>query len=973
MLACSGGTHRSCSSECHPTFAKGLLVPVLLLLAGATQCSSERFIGPDAVAGVTVAPDSATLRFVGDTVRFRATARTAAGDTVPDVTFAWASSEPNVAHVSATGLVTAVVDTGRATVTATAPGGAADTAWVVVLPALPGSVAVSPVGVSLSGVGSSASLLAEYRNGQGQVVSGKTLTWASLNPAVATVSGAGVVTAVAPGQATIRAVTDGVSGYALATVETDDTPAVQIFAPMASGTTALLYAVWGTSVTNVYAVGSGGAILHFNGSSWASMASGTTSNLYAVWGSSATDVFAVGFGGTILHYDGSHWASMASGSSGPLNGVWGASPADVYAVGYQSGTGAALLRWDGTAWSSRGSPTSQELRAIWGSSPLDFYMVGGGGFSNDATLLHSDGTNWSTVATGWPAFSGVWGASSAAVFAVGAVPQIHGSSTPLAMRWDGAQWHTDSLPSTPSGVWGTSSGNVYAVGNGGSILRWNGARWNGGAAPVGAKNLTGVWGASAADVFVVGAGGTILRSVQGGTIEVTPAGATVPVQDSTQLTATVRDGTGATVSGVAMAWTSSDSSVALPRSTGVVVGRRAGTAQITATAQGGVSASAAVTVSADVAVTPDGATLTGIGASTTLQPVCGASGPCSGTVAWASLNPAVATVDGAGVVTAAAAGQSTISASVGGHTAYALVTVAVPEAAPVTSWTAMASGTTVYLNAVWGASATDVNAVGGSAILHYDGSAWSWGPSLVGGQTLTGIWGASASDIYAVGLGIDIWTYIHTHYTCLSRSNGSVWTSGGCIQKVPYFGTPATEQVWGASPRDVFFGNGGGAVLVFDGVGWANTQGGPAQDPGLWGTSATNVYAVNAGGWILRYDGSSWSPMTGNAGSGSRWAVWGSSPTDVFAVGWSGQIVHYDGSAWAPMVSGTTQDLWGVWGASAANVYAVGAGGTILHYDGSGWSPMTSGTTADLWGIWGTTPTTVFVVGSGGTILRGTP
>jgi hypothetical protein len=40
------------------------------------------------------------------------------------------------------------------------------------------------------------------------------------------------------------------------------------------------------------------------------MSSGTTERLYGVWGSSGSDVFAVGHNGTILHYGGppaTHW------------------------------------------------------------------------------------------------------------------------------------------------------------------------------------------------------------------------------------------------------------------------------------------------------------------------------------------------------------------------------------------------------------------------------------------------------------------------------------------------------------------------------------------------------------------------------------------------------------------------------------------------------------------------------------------
>ena len=46
---------------------------------------------------------------------------------------------------------------------------------------------------------------------------------------------------------------------------------------------------------------------------WSFMDTGVTNALNGVWGSSATDVFAVGTLGTILHYDGktkSAWTAM---------------------------------------------------------------------------------------------------------------------------------------------------------------------------------------------------------------------------------------------------------------------------------------------------------------------------------------------------------------------------------------------------------------------------------------------------------------------------------------------------------------------------------------------------------------------------------------------------------------------------------------------------------------------------------------
>ena len=85
-------------------------------------------------------------------------------------------------------------------------------------------------------------------------------------------------------------------------------------------------------------------VLHYNGSSWSSLTSGAASaNLSSVWGSSGSDVFAVGDGGTILHYNGTSWSPMTSGTSENLYRVWGSSGSDVFAVG-GSGT---ILHYNG--------------------------------------------------------------------------------------------------------------------------------------------------------------------------------------------------------------------------------------------------------------------------------------------------------------------------------------------------------------------------------------------------------------------------------------------------------------------------------------------------------------------------------------------------------------------------------------------------------------------------------------------------
>ena len=58
----------------------------------------------------------------------------------------------------------------------------------------------------------------------------------------------------------------------------------------------------GTDPNNVWAVGSGGKILKWNGSAWSAQTSGTTEFLNKVWGTDANNIWAVGDNGTILKW-----------------------------------------------------------------------------------------------------------------------------------------------------------------------------------------------------------------------------------------------------------------------------------------------------------------------------------------------------------------------------------------------------------------------------------------------------------------------------------------------------------------------------------------------------------------------------------------------------------------------------------------------------------------------------------------------
>ena len=172
---------------------------------------------PAPVTSVSLSPSTAALS-VGQTAQLSATLRDASGNTLTGRTITWSSSNTAVATVTQAGAVTGVAS-GSATITATSEG-VSGTAAVTVAAAAPvpvASVTVTPASASLT-TGQGTQLQATLRDANGNILTGRTITWTSSNAAVATVSASGYVTSVAPGSATITATSGGVSGSAAISV-----------------------------------------------------------------------------------------------------------------------------------------------------------------------------------------------------------------------------------------------------------------------------------------------------------------------------------------------------------------------------------------------------------------------------------------------------------------------------------------------------------------------------------------------------------------------------------------------------------------------------------------------------------------------------------------------------------------------------------------------------------------------------------
>ena len=213
-------------------------------------------------------------------------------------------------------------------------------------------------------------------------------------------------------------------------------------------------------------------------------------------------------------------------------------------------------------------------------------------------------------------------------------------------------------------------------------------------ATVTGSGLVTAAGAGSATITATSEGKQASASITGSTVPVatvgvSPASANVAVGGTQQLSAVTRDSAGTTLTGRVVTWTSSNTTVATVSASGLVTGRAAGAATITATSEG-KTATSAITVFvvpvATVTVSPVSATIA-VGATRQLAAVTkdSAGNTLTGrVVTWTSNNTTVATVSASGLVTAPVAGSATITATSEGKTGTAAITVIVVPVATVT-------------------------------------------------------------------------------------------------------------------------------------------------------------------------------------------------------------------------------------------------------------------------------------------------
>jgi hypothetical protein len=287
--------------------------------------------------------------------------------------------------------------------------------------------------------------------------------------------------------------------------------------------------------------------------------------LLSVWGGGPDDVWAVGGQvgqGLVLHSDGATWERVETGADQLLSWVYGFHAGDVYAVG-EAGL---IIHYDGATWRRAESGTDKTLYGVWGESSDDVWIVGGDptGAPGSAVVLRGSGSEFRVV-NDVPA-----NLAPRALFKVYGGPRgvIAVGDGGTVLRYDGAVWQNERVPTDQPifSLWGRADDDVYAVGGYGSgeVLHFDGQRWQVVNGVFFGRGLSGVFTAPGLPMIAVGADAYVVELGLDGSV-VEPQ---LPRLDPTpQLHGVWGDGAGTTyaVGGDLLAYPSSMSGVIFAR------------------------------------------------------------------------------------------------------------------------------------------------------------------------------------------------------------------------------------------------------------------------------------------------------------------------------------------------------------------------------------------------------------------------
>lgn len=203
---------------------------VITATGGGRRASAAVNVASAAATSVAITLPNDSLG-TGRTMQATATPMDATGNPITGRPLAWQSSNPAVATVNSSGIVTGVA-AGQTTISVICDGRVSSQKITIAVP-VPSALTVTPA-TALLLAGSTSQLAAEVRDQFGVVLAGKALAWQSSAPTIVSVNSAGQVVGVALGTATVRASSGSLSGSSVVTVQNVPVASVTVSPPDAS-------------------------------------------------------------------------------------------------------------------------------------------------------------------------------------------------------------------------------------------------------------------------------------------------------------------------------------------------------------------------------------------------------------------------------------------------------------------------------------------------------------------------------------------------------------------------------------------------------------------------------------------------------------------------------------------------------------------------------------------------------------------
>jgi hypothetical protein len=300
---------------------------------------------------------------------------------------------------------------------------------------------------------------------------------------------------------------------------------------MTSNTGNELYGVWGASESAVWAVGSAGTLVFYNGQQWqvrTTPSQALGKDLYDITGSAADNVF-LAVDRTILRFDGAHWTVFANLDTAgtavqSISGMYATGDAQnhlyVSAEDYINQTiGFSLYLIDSTGTITRLGGTDDSVsgdcqapgKGIGFLSPTDIYF-------SSCYLHHWDGhTVTDPAGTAIAYAQRMYVADDTHLFGI-AYSNDFGATGENVTLGDGTSWMSTSigLNGVVSDLSGTSNSRVFFSGydstaKKGAIIYYDGLGFTSQPLPDTVQEwLYAVWAAPNGQVFAVGSGGRIV-------------------------------------------------------------------------------------------------------------------------------------------------------------------------------------------------------------------------------------------------------------------------------------------------------------------------------------------------------------------------------------------------------------------------------------------------------------------------------